>query len=40
VVTASLAAYWFAAHGSFFLFKPLHRTGRMLTRALVWQKIW
>lgn len=39
-VVASLAAYWFAAHGSCFLFKPLFRTGRMLTRALVYPKIW
>ncbi|ADH85085.1 flippase [Desulfurivibrio alkaliphilus] len=39
-VIASLAAYWFAAHGSCFLFKPLHRTGGMLTRALFYPKIW
>ena len=39
-VIASLVAYWFAAHGSCFLFKPLHRTGVMLTRALVYPKIW
>ena len=39
-VVASLAAYWFAAHGSCFIFKPLRRTGGMLTRALVWPKVW
>jgi len=39
-VIASLAAYWFAAHGSCFLFKPLFRTGTMLSRALIYPKIW
>ncbi len=39
-VIASIVAYWFAAHGSCFLFKPLHRTGAMLTKALVYPKIW
>lgn len=39
-VIASLAAYWFAAHGSCFLFRPLRRTGTMLTRALVYPRIW
>jgi O-antigen/teichoic acid export membrane protein len=39
-VFASLAAYWFAAHGSCFFFRPLRRTGAMLTRALVYPKIW
>jgi O-antigen/teichoic acid export membrane protein len=39
-VIASLIGYWFAAHGSCFLFKPLFRTGFMLTKALVYPKIW
>jgi O-antigen/teichoic acid export membrane protein len=39
-VIASLAAYWFAAHGTCFLFKPLFRTGVMLTRAMLYPKIW
>lgn len=39
-VWASLAAYWFAAHGSCFLVRPLWRTGGMLTRALVYPRIW
>lgn len=37
---ASCASYWFAAHGSCFLYRPLRKTGVMLTRALVWPKIW
>lgn len=39
-VVASLLAYWFAAHGSCFLFKPLFRTGAMLSKALVYPKFW
>jgi len=37
---ASCIAYWFAAHGSCFLFPSLHRTGWMLTRALFYPKVW
>ena len=37
---ASLIGYWFAAHGSCFLFKPLFRTGLMLTRAMLYPKVW
>jgi O-antigen/teichoic acid export membrane protein len=39
-VIATLIAYWFAAHGSCFLFRPLFPTGRMLTRAMLYPKIW
>ena len=39
-VIASLLAYWFAAHGSCFLYKPLFRTGSMLTMAIVYPKVW
>lgn len=39
-VAASLAAYWLAAHGACFLFAPLRRTGAMLTRALLWPRVW
>ncbi|HBG05762.1 MAG: O-unit flippase [Geobacteraceae bacterium GWC2_58_44] len=39
-VIASLISYWFVAHGSCFLFKPLLRTGTMLTRAMLYPKIW
>ena len=37
---ASCISYWFAAHGSCFLYKPLHRTGLMLTRAIFCPKVW
>jgi len=39
-VVASLVAYWFAAHGTCFLFRPLRRTGIMLTKAMFYPKIW
>jgi O-antigen/teichoic acid export membrane protein len=39
-VVASLVAYWFAAHGTCFLFRPLFRTGIMLTKAMLYPKIW
>jgi O-antigen/teichoic acid export membrane protein len=32
---ASVVSYWIAAHGSCFLYRPLWRTGGMLTRALL-----
>jgi O-antigen/teichoic acid export membrane protein len=38
--TASLIAYWFAAHGACFLFRDLRRTGWMLTKALIYPKVW
>jgi len=37
---ASLIGYWFAAHGSCFLFKPLLRTGIMMTKAIAYPRIW
>jgi len=37
---ASCIAYWFVAHGSCFLYKPLYRTGWMLTRAIFYPKAW
>lgn len=37
---ASLVAYWLAAHGVCFLYPPLFRTGRMLTRAILFPKAW
>jgi O-antigen/teichoic acid export membrane protein len=37
---ASLVAYWFAVHGSCFLFRPLFRTGAMITRAMFYPKVW
>jgi O-antigen/teichoic acid export membrane protein len=39
-VVASCIAYWFVAHGSCFLFRPLFRTGGMLTRALLYPRFW
>lgn len=39
-VVASFFSYWFALHGTCFLFKPLRRTGLMLTRALAYPKVW
>lgn len=37
---ASLIAYWMATHGSCFLYKPLFKTGGMLTKSIIYPKIW
>jgi O-antigen/teichoic acid export membrane protein len=34
-VIASCVAYWLATHGSCFVYRPLFRTGAMLTRAML-----
>jgi O-antigen/teichoic acid export membrane protein len=39
-VTASCVAYWVAAHGSCYFYKPLFRTGNMLTKAMLYPKVW
>jgi len=39
-VIASCCSYWFATHGACFLYKPLHHTGLMLTRAIIYPKVW
>lgn len=39
-VIASLVAYWFAAHGSCFVYKPLRKTGFMLTKAMIYPRFW
>jgi O-antigen/teichoic acid export membrane protein len=39
-VVASLISYWFAAHGSCFLFKRLFRTGVMLSKAILYPRVW
>lgn len=39
-VVATCAAYWFAVHGSCLILPPLRDTGRMMTRALLFPKIW
>ena len=36
---ASLAAYWFATHGSCFFYRPLLKSGIMLTRAMIYPKV-
>lgn len=37
---ASLISYWIAAHGACFLYKPLRRTGGMLSKALICPRFW
>jgi O-antigen/teichoic acid export membrane protein len=37
---ASCISYWFAVHGACFLYRPLHRVGFMLTKAMLYPKIW
>jgi O-antigen/teichoic acid export membrane protein len=39
-VIASCIAYWFAAHGACFVYKPLFKTGYMLTKAMICPRIW
>jgi O-antigen/teichoic acid export membrane protein len=39
-VIASCLAYWFAVHGACFLYKPLVKTGHMITKAIFLPKIW
>jgi O-antigen/teichoic acid export membrane protein len=39
-VIASCVAYWFAAHGVCFFYKPLFKTGTMLTKAIFYPKVW
>jgi O-antigen/teichoic acid export membrane protein len=39
-IIASLISYWFAVHGTCFLFKPLRKTGWMLTKAMIYPKVW
>lgn len=39
-VFASIVAYWFAALGSCFLFQSTFKTGYMMTKAMVYPKIW
>ncbi len=38
--SASLIAYWIAAHGACLLFPRLRPTGAAMTRALLWPKFW
>lgn len=39
-VIASLVSYWFAVHGSCIFIKSLHKTGWMLTKAMLYPKVW
>ncbi len=39
-IIASLISYWFAVHGTCFLFKPLRTTGWMLAKAMIYPKVW
>jgi len=39
-VVATCISYWFAVHGTCYLFKPLRQTGWMMTKALIYPKIW
>jgi O-antigen/teichoic acid export membrane protein len=39
-VIASCVAYWFAVHGACIVYKPLHETGHMLTKAMAYPKVW
>jgi len=39
-VIASCVAYWFAAHGACFCYRPLFKTGYMITRAMIYPRIW
>ena len=39
-VLATFISYWFAVHGTCFLFKPLRRTGWMMVKALIFPKPW
>jgi O-antigen/teichoic acid export membrane protein len=39
-VFASIISYWFVAHGSCLMFKPLFKNGIMLTKAMLYPKVW
>ena len=39
-VIATFISYWFAVHGTCFLFKSLRKTGWMLTKAMIYPKVW
>jgi O-antigen/teichoic acid export membrane protein len=39
-VIASCISYWFAAHGACFFYKPLFKTGYMITKAMAYPKVW
>ncbi|MBI5446638.1 MAG: flippase [Deltaproteobacteria bacterium] len=39
-VIATFISYWFATHGTCLFFKPLRRTGWMMTKAMLCPKFW
>jgi len=39
-VAATCFSYWFAVHGSCLLLPPLRKTGGMITKALIFPKVW
>jgi O-antigen/teichoic acid export membrane protein len=39
-VVATFISYWLAVHGTCFLFKPLRKTGWMMTRAIFYPRFW
>ena len=39
-VVATFISYWFAVHGTCFLFKSLRPTGWMITKAMLYPKVW
>ncbi|MEJ2521237.1 MAG: flippase, partial [Desulfuromonadales bacterium] len=39
-VGATFVSYWFAVHGTSLLLAPLRQTGRMMTKALIFPKVW
>jgi len=39
-VAATFFSYWLAVHGACFIFKPLRKTGWMMTKAMVYPKVW
>jgi len=39
-VIATCFSYWLAVHGICFIFKPLRKTGWMMTKAIIYPKVW
>jgi len=39
-VIATFISYWFAVHGTCFIFASLRKTGWMITKAMIYPKIW
>jgi len=39
-VIATFISYWFAVHGACLFLKPLRKTGWMMTKAMIYPKVW